>query len=519
MISTLCTMSRPSIDDAKKDENNCIPVEEEGCSSVSSSVSTTSSSSSVNTDEALLDMLGIDCDDYTFAATAADDDDDDEDDDRREIRDAVEGQGVQVEVETAGGGDLPQHHISNNSKPESKLPENIKIPSRCSRYFHRPSQCCAFTVSSVLSRAECRYLIQRAASAGPAAGSSSSSSNNNTGFQYVTEASHIDENGNSIMVKLQNPNPHKLALFRDDEFVNKVLWERLRPFVAATTRTAGCGGSGDDANSSGNNGDDWKDSHHRQHHHINNFYKRSRCGKPLGLNPRVRILRYDATDQDRFEPHFDATTTVGNRTSLLTVLIYLNDGNGVDFDGGETWYLDSHVSNLNTALKVHDVDDEEGESSRITTRVTPRAGDVVIFEHDLYHSGAPLAWGTKYVMRTDVMFNGREVGVDSAAGCRRRGMDGEDKTLDNDTCSMVADDKIACDDTACVLNSISDFADTICLTDAEKEYLLDIGLLHVTPETFLAPGEATMRLMLRDGVEEDRICALLDLAVEATRTK
>ena len=82
---------------------------------------------------------------------------------------------------------------------------------------------------------------------------------------------------------------------------------------------------------------------------LTQFQQRTNCGPPLGLNPRLRVLQYDATDNDRFEPHFDATTHVGNQTSLITVLLYLNTGDGMDFEGGETLYLDSHISQYNNA--------------------------------------------------------------------------------------------------------------------------------------------------------------------------
>ena len=104
------------------------------------------------------------------------------------------------------------------------------------------------------------------------------------------------------------------------------------------------------------------------------------------------------------------------------VLLYLNDGDGVDFAGGETCFLD--------AAHPH--------GARNSAAVTPRAGCAVVFEHGLYHSGSPLGvWrckekkgqaqgegdeeedgdesaflgsgaphggGAKYILRTDVLF-------------------------------------------------------------------------------------------------------------------
>lgn len=127
----------------------------------------------------------------------------------------------------------------------------------------------------------------------------------------------------------------------------------------------------------------------------------------LGLTHRIRLLRYQ--DGDRFDPHFDRIVTdeQAGQESLITVLIYLNDGDGKDFAGGETVFLDSQDPIGNDKSKV---------------AVVPKAGRVVLFEHGLYHAGAPLKNGEgglegndenngndpipqrKYIIRTDVMF-------------------------------------------------------------------------------------------------------------------
>lgn len=103
---------------------------------------------------------------------------------------------------------------------------------------------------------------------------------------------------------------------------------------------------------------------------------------PRGLNGRLRILRYGAGE--RFEPHYDLVVADddGGRRSLATVLVYLT----ADFSGGGTRFLDR---------------DGGGEG----TRVAPRVGRCVCFEHGLYHAGEEVCAGVKYVLRTDVMFD------------------------------------------------------------------------------------------------------------------
>ena len=58
--------------------------------------------------------------------------------------------------------------------------------------------------------------------------------------------------------------------------------------------------------------------------------------------------------------------------SLVTVLLYLNDGGGRAFRGGETAFLDFQDGATQPSL------------------VEPRCGRAVIFEHALWHAGLPL---------------------------------------------------------------------------------------------------------------------------------
>lgn len=92
-----------------------------------------------------------------------------------------------------------------------------------------------------------------------------------------------------------------------------------------------------------------------------------------GLNERLRFYRYDPGQ--RFAPHADGSyvAPTGAR-SLLTLMIYLNDG----FGGGET--------------KFNEIS------------IVPEAGTALVFRHELWHEGAEVSSGRKYVLRTDVMY-------------------------------------------------------------------------------------------------------------------
>ena len=93
----------------------------------------------------------------------------------------------------------------------------------------------------------------------------------------------------------------------------------------------------------------------------------------IGLNERFRIYRY--RPGQRFYWHIDAPFRRNNGDmSLLTFIAYLNDG----YLGGET---------------------------RFETRSVHGAkGSALFFYHNLMHEGAEVTQGTKYALRTDVMF-------------------------------------------------------------------------------------------------------------------
>ncbi len=101
-----------------------------------------------------------------------------------------------------------------------------------------------------------------------------------------------------------------------------------------------------------------------------------------GFNPRFRFCRYRGGQH--FTVHRDgAWSEGGRRRSWLTVMLYLNDAAG--FEGGQTRFYGSQHGTLEASIP-------------------PREGQAIIFDHRLWHDGAPVTRGSKYVMRTDVMF-------------------------------------------------------------------------------------------------------------------
>ncbi|XP_064634786.1 uncharacterized protein LOC135492322 isoform X2 [Lineus longissimus] len=104
--------------------------------------------------------------------------------------------------------------------------------------------------------------------------------------------------------------------------------------------------------------------------------------RALGLNERLRILRYDPGQ--KFAPHFDGEYRRDNgERSYITMQLYLNEG----FKGGSTTFLEKW-------------DPSSGDS----VPVVPKTGSILVFQHDILHEGSELKDGRKYTIRSDVMF-------------------------------------------------------------------------------------------------------------------
>ncbi|OTB07276.1 hypothetical protein M426DRAFT_318295 [Hypoxylon sp. CI-4A] len=102
----------------------------------------------------------------------------------------------------------------------------------------------------------------------------------------------------------------------------------------------------------------------------------------------LRFLRYRPGQY--FKPHCDGNSTDkdGSEKSYLTVHLYLNGGDGDEVEGGATRFA---------------VDFEDPEAGKLD--INPKAGSLVIFQQrDMYHEGVEVTKGTKYTMRTDVMY-------------------------------------------------------------------------------------------------------------------
>lgn len=138
-------------------------------------------------------------------------------------------------------------------------------------------------------------------------------------------------------------------LVLDDAALALALFERLRPHLPARLERAGVS---------------WRLS---------------------GLNPRFRFCRYQRGQA--FCVHRDGAyaPTPGCR-SYFTCQVYLSAREA--HRGGSTRFYDQHAESGRTCL----VD------------VQPERGKAIIFAHDVWHDGAPVERGVKYVLRTDALY-------------------------------------------------------------------------------------------------------------------
>lgn len=101
--------------------------------------------------------------------------------------------------------------------------------------------------------------------------------------------------------------------------------------------------------------------------------KKIGCSKAVGLNELFRFYKYQPGQE--FKRHRDQSYIRSDGdASYYTFMIYLNE----NYEGGET-----NFGNL---------------------AIQPKKGLALVFLHNLEHEGSPVKKGTKYVLRTDIMF-------------------------------------------------------------------------------------------------------------------
>lgn len=103
----------------------------------------------------------------------------------------------------------------------------------------------------------------------------------------------------------------------------------------------------------------------------------------VNLNTRLRFCKY-SSDQS-FSIHQDGTYYQNEtKRSVLTFLLYLNDSS--DYIGGTTSFFNDQYGDIELA------------------NYKPQIGDILVFDHDIWHSGDVVAQNSKYILRSDFIY-------------------------------------------------------------------------------------------------------------------
>lgn len=110
--------------------------------------------------------------------------------------------------------------------------------------------------------------------------------------------------------------------------------------------------------------------------------------KLQGINEKFRFCKY-SKDQ-YFHRHIDGIYYRNEwEQSKLTFLIYLNGAN--DFKGGRTLFFKTK------------------ETNEVWCSYIPKQGDLIVFDHNIWHEGEQIQGGEKYVLRSDVLYSKKKV--------------------------------------------------------------------------------------------------------------
>lgn len=102
------------------------------------------------------------------------------------------------------------------------------------------------------------------------------------------------------------------------------------------------------------------------------------------LNNRLRFCKYSKNQY--FHRHLDGVHYRNDTTqSKLTFMIYLNSA--TEFKGGRTLFFKTK------------------EADEIWASYIPKQGDLIVFDHNVWHEGEVLTQGEKFVLRSDILYS------------------------------------------------------------------------------------------------------------------
>jgi hypothetical protein len=330
---------------------------------VSASESPSSTTTITSEDEALCELLRLD----RFSLDGGNWKDDDNKEDKMET--------MEQDCKIMTGKSTQSIYICQHIPPQNcQRPNTLHTPLLLE------------TSPNLLSEAQCSYIIHNL-------GYRTSNDGGKTyGPTYVKSARSVIHdsptfNHSNISIDLRTPNPHKVCVFTSD----LVLTWMERALQAAGLDPI----------------------LHSWVQHNYNIPSNDQNHKIYRLHPRLRMLQYDAHENDIFPPHYDATTTWKDPhsgtiwESQLTVLLYLTSSSSSTNMTPVT--PSGHTQNSKDVMQHPG----EGGATRFQSILdpthhhwdyTPQQGTILLFTHELYHSSQPLTRGIKLVLRTDVLF-------------------------------------------------------------------------------------------------------------------
>lgn len=124
---------------------------------------------------------------------------------------------------------------------------------------------------------------------------------------------------------------------------------------------------------------------------------------PVMVNDRIRVYKYEVGEV--FPEHIDykmcrkvyRDNKQYQQMTFMTLLVYLND----NFEGGQTGFWTQHDE---IGKKEHCRFLRGSENKPHQVVVSPKTGMALINDQNLLHEGLPPTKGTKYILRTDVVY-------------------------------------------------------------------------------------------------------------------
>ncbi|MDF2188504.1 2OG-Fe(II) oxygenase [Paraflavitalea sp. CAU 1676] len=140
-----------------------------------------------------------------------------------------------------------------------------------------------------------------------------------------------------------------------------------------------------------------------------------------GLNDRLRFCKYSANQY--FHRHLDGIHYQSAASqSKLTFMIYLNSA--TEFEGGRTLFYQTK------------------EATKPWAEYIPVQGDLIVFDHNVWHEGEELRSGEKFVLRSDIIYSREEAGNSRQPFEAHLGYNWKVKMQDKDTILSGGRDKV-----------------------------------------------------------------------------